>query len=227
MYGASNYVTRCWDAESQLRCFFAEQETPRFSRESQILQEPGVSRLLLKAIRFTATRHAGKKIHTMNALNIGKLITDRAYPVDAAFNITCRRDQSWREEAYRSRIVPANMRSKYPPRRGARRGERKRRTRGAGEGKEEDRAAFGFEHAPCSIWLSHVASCRFDSFFPSVASRPASRKRAHFSYFACRRFSAFSSRHTTCVFRPRNGWEKMHGKNRLRFPRSFFTLRNC
>lgn len=45
-------------------------------------------------------------------------------------------------------------------------------------GKEEDRAALSFEHAPCSIWFSRIACC-FDSFSP-VAFRSASRERALF-----------------------------------------------
>lgn len=48
-----------------------------------------VSRLLLKTICLAATGRAEKKdSYAMNALSIAKFITDRARPVDAAFNIT-------------------------------------------------------------------------------------------------------------------------------------------
>lgn len=77
--------------KAQLRCFFTEQETRAiFKNKKKKYRKFSLYRLLLKTIRLAATGHFWEKdsYADESALSIAKFITDRARPVDAAFNIT-------------------------------------------------------------------------------------------------------------------------------------------
>lgn len=106
--------------------------------------------------------------------------------------------------------VHAYARSKY---RSRRRGELARKVR---REKKRDRAAPGFEHAPCSIWLSHVArATSIRSLQSRLAPRAGNARSSLFAFcFSSSSFSSFRPRHAARV--PLTCTEKtVHRKNRI------------